>query len=823
MQLASKAPGNPFGRACRTRGRLLILAVAALAAASCLHLRRPMFTGPERPSLGPDGRPLVFSAPVDSFPERSLLLPRQESPIRTLDRVDEIFREISTIPGPEPDWRLVPVVTEIDSIQAALDRLELGTHALLRQNWGHSTPEDRERFRRVAALYLRWGLALMRTGEVNQRVWGADKLRTAVKFAPDVPIPTLVLGGYLQLARFRANELDLLHTFTRKNGHTDVIDLREIRWWEREWKVNREPHDLERALALCSRLAERKQGWENGPAWLDLERARLLYLADSTDAARRSAELALATAGAPPPRSPGSGADPGPWSGPDSVTAAQAELLLGVLDVRRLEYESADRHFSRATELAVNTPELRVLASWLSLPWDLWTDGERSQFLATGQRVRWIDAWWRAHDPILATPSLYEDRIEYLRRVGEAWFALSGVTPGMPGPMTDAGRVVLRFGWPAEWTSIGGQPEAGFPESTPINRTWRLLYRFHDGSTLRSAPVILQDHGSGTRFFAVDSLKGPAWPPYVFNYDFGGKAYRYETALARFRAPNGRINLVLAYETFLPEYSVRHPMQGLRFEGSAEVVSTLYTDSSNVWVAGDPRAIPLNRETTIRREWTFRRRTGSVTLPDLEPGVIKIASELTLRNSAGRIVALASDNGADGQLLGADRTRLDASDLLLLESMGDTLPTESERRPVPGVTIYGADPAASPFHPRASRVFLPGERLTFYFEVYNLGDLHGMADAELTMTLQRLDASGDVQYSISLRGEGQTMRRYRINQWNICRSIDLGQLTEGQYRMQMKVHDRQRDEDVERETEFRVIGTDELVRLYNWNELEPGP
>ncbi len=797
MHLASMRPIRLFFRV------LIPVALAAFSGAlSCAH--HEVFSGPQRPFFGPDGRPLSFEATVDSFPERHLLYSAGEPPARTLARIEAIFRQIASIPGPEPEWRLAPVDAEIRSIRRSIDRLGLGAGEMLRLRMGHPREEDRRLLREAAALYVRLGIALMRTGEVNQRVAGAAQLRTAVEWDPGNPIPVLVYGAYLDLAGFWSEELVRLRDFTRDHGHSDLIDMQEIRKHERTWKVTRDAEELGTALRLCRELSGRKDGWERAPAWVGLEHARLLFLADSSDAAEKAARLAVGAASA------------------DTLTAAQAELLLGVLEVARLEYASGDRHLDRALELSVASRDLHPLAAWMSVPWDLWTDEERARFLDSPERADWIDRWWDARDPILATPALVEDRIEYRRRVGEAWFALSGVDPRMPGPMTDAGRLVLRYGRPIAWTSTGAEPLAGFarPEGTyEVMRSWALAFRFSAGAAPKIA--LLQDAGSSARFAAVDSLRGPDWPPCVFGDDFDGKSYHLETALTRFRDLAGGVSLVLSYETFLPEYTVRFPMQGFRYEGDVDALGTLYLTGGREPKPGPSIRVPLERETSFRREYTFRSRAGASTVASVRPGPIRLASQLILRDRSGRIVAMAADNGPERRIAAFSRSHLDASDILLLGDLGGSIPAESERDMGPGVRAYGPEREAALFRPRATRAFLAGEGLSFYFEVYNIATRGGgRTEAELITSLERLSPEGITQYAVIVRGVAQTLTRAGISQWNVARSLGLGALEPGRYRLRIAVSDHVSGERVERACDFRVVTAQELIALYGWDRLE---
>ena len=52
--------------------------------------------------------------------------------------------------------------------------------AFFRLQLGQPRADELDLFRRAANLQLRWGSALMRTGDVSQRIWGAQRLSEAM-------------------------------------------------------------------------------------------------------------------------------------------------------------------------------------------------------------------------------------------------------------------------------------------------------------------------------------------------------------------------------------------------------------------------------------------------------------------------------------------------------------------------------------------------------------------------------------------------------------------------------------------------------------------
>jgi hypothetical protein len=238
-----------------------------------------------------------------------------------LARIDETFRQIALLDGTEPDWRLDPIEAEIDSIRAAMDRLHLGAGSLFRLRLGAPRPEETELFRRAATLQLRWGLALMRTGDVNRRVWGAQRVKEAAEWDPQSPIPALILAGCQEVGGFWSNEREVLDDWVAEHGPNDIIDLQRLRKRERPWTVERDPMALQEALRLGREMAVRHGSWHAAPGWLNLEHARLLLAADSLRAAEAAARLVVQNGEEPTAA---------------ALSQAQAELLLGlIIGIRR--------------------------------------------------------------------------------------------------------------------------------------------------------------------------------------------------------------------------------------------------------------------------------------------------------------------------------------------------------------------------------------------------------------------------------------------------------------------------------------------------------
>lgn len=766
---------------------------------------------PQRPIGGPGGRWSPARAGRIEFPERSVMTPRSESPPETLARVDAIYRSIALTTGPEEPWLIGVLKPEIDSIRAEIDALGLGGGSVMRLRLGGLSDAEAATFRQAAALYVRWAFAKMRTGQVDERIRGAQLLREARQFDPDNPLLAVILSGYLELGGFRSNAIRELDLFDRDHGPNDLIDLVRIRRRERAWKLREDGEALAAAREICDTMTVRRGGWERTPGWLRLERAWISYLADSTETAR---DLALSALQSPLDAS----------GEPDTLTAVQAHLLLGVVAVRQLEYEEAQTHFDRAVSLGMDASSTAELTSWLTVPWDLMTEDQRLEFDRAENRDEWLETFWRNHDPILATPDVFEDRIEYGRRVGETWFAFNGIDVSRPGPLTEPGTAVLRFGWPTEWRRLGLQTLIDRPARVNLDfstyLTWEFRYRLRDerGTSLRS--ITFQDRGGLARLQASDSLRGPAWPPFWFNYDFLGKGYVLNTDVARFRDWDGRARLVLSFDTLVPNYSVRYPLQGFRYEGDVTVQSAVLRRSGDRWVPASVASMLMDGESVIQRDREFRRRSTSRTVHGVERGVYRAASLMKIRDRQDRIVAIAVDNGRSEPVPGYGWVDLDASDLLLMSSLKNEAQEDREREIRDGLVVYGPDPESLDVRPRASRNFLSGEDLAFYLELYNLDHRDGVSAVSLTTTLERIGKDGSIEYSVTLTGSSSTLIRYGIDQWNVARSLGLQELQTGRYRLLVEAHDQKARQKVVRSADFSVVLPEDLIELYHWRRLE---
>jgi hypothetical protein len=291
--------------------------------------------------------------------------------------------------------------------------------------------------------------------------------------------------------------------------------------------------------------------------------------------------------------------------------------------------------------------------------------------------------------------------------------------------------------------------------------------------------------------------------------------------LSRFRDKGGKTRLVLCFDTLVPNYSVRYPMQGYVFDGTAEVQLAVLQRREDKWRSAWTGEVPLDRETVVRRGRDFRRRSGYVVRPVVERGVYQVASMLTLRDRDDRVVAVGVDNGISETVAGFTSGELDASDLLVAGSVAGMVREDEERRTEDGWVIFGPDPDKFDLVPRASRSFLQGDELAFYLEIYNIEEEDDLAIVDLNTTLETLRPDGEVRYAVTLSGAGSTLTRQGVDQWNVARSIGLQNIEPGLYNLVIEVLDRKAKKKLYRETYFEVVPPERLVEQYRWKDLEP--
>ena len=788
----------------RARGILSCLGLVVWGLNGCAGGLEPY--KPRRPSAS-------YRAPQLLFSERTLLEPRIETPAQTLARIEAVFQEVAEVEDPDDRGIRAELDAEVDSIRAAVDRLDLGAASIMRLRLGTPNAEEIEQFHRAAGLYTRWALARMRAASADDRVRGAELLEEARTFDASDPILATVQATYLDMAGFRSNAIRALDEYEMEYGIHELVELSRYRKNLRQWTLTGFPEYAQRARRLGDEMVTRSGGWNQAPSWALMEMARFYFLSDSLE---RAEEIAAEI-----------GRKEGPEPG-DGATAARAELLLGLIEVRRLEHARASPHFALALQAASITPSLEWLSLLLRIPWDLWSDEEQAEYDRSLSQAEWVQKYWRDYDPIRATPRLFEGHIDYQARVAEALLRFDDVDLRRSGPLTEPGRAVLRFGWPDLWERLGGTPPPGAEDDVAfdfaVHPTWRFDYEWTPG-TGRRKEIRFQDR-SGARgyFVAQDSLRPPGWPYHRFDEGFLGRAYPFDSNVARFRSPEGRTRVFLSFDTVLPNYSVRFPLQGVRYEGEVTVETALLRAiGADTWILQGERAIVLDREQVEIGVREFRRRSGQLVLDYLETGRYRLPSFLRLRDERSRTLHVGIENGFSFEVEGFGSDAIESSDILITSALEGIVQTEVEREITPGWVAYGPDPDAFDIWPRASRKFLVGEDLAYYLELYNLAQRQGVATVDIEVSLQKLDPEGEIEYEVILGESKDSLIKFGVRQWNIARSFGLGALEPGTYRLAIEAFDRVGRRKVQRQADFEVVLPDELMVYYRWARLPAPP
>ncbi len=752
---------------------------------------------PRRPTPGPDD--------VEPFPERTLFDSRTETPAETLERIAGVFRQIALTEGNDQLWMRDALKAEIRSIEKEIDSLRLGAGSIMRLRLGGLSEEERSEFELAARLHARLALTRMRTGFADDRVQGARVLEDACRYDDDNAVLAVVRASYLEMAGFRSNSLRSLDDYEKEHGESELIDLARYRKNVREWSI--QGHDEHRIQAgvLIDDLTDRVASARGVPSWLLWERARFDFLSDSLSLAEVGADAILENEG-PAVR--------------DTLSAFHAHLLKGLVDVRRINHEAAAEHFEAAKALAAGYLPLADVRTTLRVPWDLWSLSEQERFDLSLSRRDFVRAFWQRSDPIWATPILSELEIDYYARVAEAVFRFADLDARMMGPSTEPGKVLLRFGAPHRYRAMGAQaafePDEVFDNA--VHPTWVWDYLWFGGGEHRS--VLLQDRsGSRGHYVATDSLRPPEWPMHEFDGDFLGRGYRSNKRVSRFRQLDGNTRLVVSFDTVLPNYNIRYPFQGFRYDGEAKV------DCAIMEVVG-PRFreqwsgnVELSQLRTTNQQHEFRRRSGQLVVTDVEAGSYQIATFLRLRDEEEQTLHVAIDNGSSFDVGGFLEDDFDASDLLVASDLEGIIQDDVERELAPGWVAFGPDPNLFNMVPRGSLDFLRGESFGYYLEIYNLDDREGVVNIELETRLAKIDGEGEIEYEISLRGANTNLIRFGVRQWNIARSIGLGELETGDYRFTIGAFDRIGSRKLERSVEFRVVEPADLIEKYRWRTL----
>lgn len=755
---------------------------------------------PRRPAPGPDD--------VEPFPERTLFEARTETPAETLERIAGVFRQIALTEGNDQLWMRDALEAEIRSVEGAIDSLRLGAGSIMRLRLGGLSKEERSEFEKAARLHARLALTRMRTGFADDRVQGARVLEDACRYDDDNAVLAIVRASYLEMAGFRSNSLRSLDDYEKDHGKSDLIDLARYRKNVREWSIQGHDEHRIQARVLIEELTDRvasSRGVLGAPSWLLWERARFDFLSDSLSLAEEGADAILEIEGS---------------TVGDTLSAFHAHLLKGLVAVRRIDHEAAAKHFEAAKDLAAAHLPLADVSTTLRVPWDLWSLSEQERFDLSLSRRDFVRAFWQRSDPIWATPILSELEIDYYARVAEAVFRFADLDARMMGPSTEPGKVLLRFGAPHRYRAMGAQaafePDEVFDNA--VHPTWVWDYLWFGGGDHRS--VMLQDRsGSRGHYVATDSLRPPEWPMHEFDGDFLGRGYRSNKRVSRFRQLDGNTRLVVSLDTVLPNYNIRYPFQGFRYDGEAKVDCAIMEVVGQRFREQWSGNVELTQLRTTNQQHEFRRTSGQLIVTDVEAGTYQIATFLRLRDEEEQTLHVAVDNGSSFEVGGFLEDDFDASDLLVASDLEGTIQNDVERELAPGWLAFGPDPGLFNMVPRGSLDFLRGESFGYYLEIYNLDDREGVVNVELDTRLAKIDGEGEIEYEISLRGANTNLIRFGVRQWNIARSIGLGELEPGNYRFTIGAFDRIGSRKLERSVEFRVVEPAELIEKYRWRTL----
>ncbi|MBU1699263.1 MAG: tetratricopeptide repeat protein, partial [Candidatus Eisenbacteria bacterium] len=756
---------------------------------------------------------LFRSSAIDSIP-----------PPITLRRIDALLRRLhpSQI---EPDAvdRLA-LLREEEELERQLQELHIGMGDLVRFRLGIGMGDDDTIFRRLAGILGSKAILSLHYGTVEGRIHARQYLESGLIWDPDNPILTILLSRLLKMGSYHWLSTKMLERYGRGSRGRDLMDLEQMRAWEGHYQTTLEEKNLRKAHKYIDKILER-----NGRRpWILLEQARLYIEGDRDTDARPLLEEALSAMRDDLAAKDETGAEISPRE-----LRGNAYFLSATLESNRLEYDKADSLFRLAFEDLRHSEGGGYLADLMALPWDLFSAEEKLEYDSNPNRDAWLEHFWHTEDPILATPHLRENQVEYWTRIAIAKTRFDRLRNELTGPETEPGAAILRFGRPARFEFLNGQPKAGSSIHPSIDfsifRKLIMSYTFRYTTNPQDSVkrVLAFDDGGGNNLFTcIDSLATLVWPPRVFDFSFRGLYYPMAMDAARFQEHNGTTRLIVGLETLWPNLQVPFPLSEYSFEGSLEAISTRYQmrDQGDIYF-GKPmgtRELPMDRIVPAQgRGSLFQRRIATLEWDHLPAGISRVASLLKLRDNTGVIVGYSADNGDKIIHPGWDTGKLEMSDILFAAHISDNGLSERDWEIRPGVTAYGIPRDSLKIIPRGSTKLLPGEDLFILFEVYNLSPGSGVSQCEIRQILEKIRPDGTVAYSVGSADATSSLIRYGINWWVSWNGIGLSELKEGRYRLRIIAFDQNAFQAVEKTKSFTVLSGQHLAGEYPWRRLKP--
>ena len=206
----------------------------------------------------------------------------------------------------------------------------------------------------------------------------------------------------------------------------------------------------------------------------------------------------------------------------------------------------------------------------MQVPWDLWSKREQGG-------IRYRPRSLRLGRPMVAPARSGPRHTAATREPARVSRARGGSVvlpqwcrPGCSGPLHGSGSGHPALRAPDEWTFVP-RPARSAPMS--IGRAPRpcvssIAFRGRRRDRSRSCSWVTS-RGRVSR--PSTACEGREWPDWLPRYGFETRDDRLNTTTETLRRPEGGIRLVFCFDTWLPEYAVRYPLQGFRFEGEARV------------------------------------------------------------------------------------------------------------------------------------------------------------------------------------------------------------------------------------------------------------
>ncbi|MBD3336719.1 MAG: GWxTD domain-containing protein, partial [Candidatus Eisenbacteria bacterium] len=514
-------------------------------------------------------------------------------PPLALDRIDALTRRLhpSQI---EPDAvNRAALEREQRELDRRLSELHIGMRELIIARWNGRNGSDDPVLRRLGGLLGAKAVLALHYGTVEGRLAARELIERALVWDPGNPVLAILLARVLKMGAYHRLSMEILERYGQGRYARGLLDLERLRAWEGQFQATRDPERLERAHDFVVELLER----HGRRPWILLEKARLELEGEHDERAEALCREALNRLGTSP-------------SSNQVALRGTAHLNLAYIEGRALETARADSLYKLARAQLVAAQSRGRLTDLMKYPWDLLSRDERMDYDQSPDQRRWLEDFWNAEDPILATPGIEENQIEYWNRIMAAEAHFGRLRLELTGPETEPGRAVLRFGWPKRVAFQAGQTRSGTRTVLGLDfgiyRNLLMNYVFHYPHAPKRAverTAVFEDGGGDDLFAPAHPLRGSSWPPRIFDFSFGGRYFPMDADCSRFQQADGSTSVIAAVETLWPNPRVLYPLSDWTFHGALFGSMAHYRRSQRreeLWIASPRADLEIDRRVPVR-------------------------------------------------------------------------------------------------------------------------------------------------------------------------------------------------------------------------------